>query len=169
MHRNKKFFIKKQTVILCVCIFLVALATYYISKYRYQLMMIQGKSMEPAFSEFEIVILNKHPTNYRIGDVIAFYCPELKCVLVKRIVASESDSVLIYDGKLFVNGTESSVLPDNGTISYSGSASSLLTVPENCFFVMGDNYEVSKDSRYEEVGLVFMDDIIGRVIQKGGR
>lgn len=81
-----------------------------ISRYYFQLMMIQGDSMEPNYHSGEIVILDKRRVNeYQEDDVIAFYCESLESILVKRIdhvvYMEETDEICYY------------VLGDNASLS----------------------------------------------------
>lgn len=90
---------------LCICnmkkqkrkkyiFFIIAISIflgYIISKYFYQFMLIQGDSMYPAYHNMQLVLLNKYDRDYREGDVIAFHCDKLDCVLVKRIERINDD------------------------------------------------------------------------------
>lgn len=143
-----------------VCVLII---TWYISAHFYQLMMIQGDSMSPSFHNLQIVLLNKYEKTYVCGDVIAFRCEGLKAVLVKRIVAVPGDTVYISGGRLYVNGIASILFSKEDAISYAGIAADEITLQEGQYFVMGDNYEQSKDSRYEVVGFVKYEDIVGKV------
>ena len=75
----------KQWLVMFLTTALIVLMAFFISKNYYQFMLIQGDSMNPTYHNMQIVVLNKFDKNYKIGDVIAFQCDELDCVLVKRI------------------------------------------------------------------------------------
>ena len=158
-HMNEKkikSYCKHITVLLAI-LFL----TKYISMYCFQLMLIQGESMYPTYRNCQIVVLDKKPVNLEIGDVIAFRCEYLDSFLVKRIVAGAGDIVQIKGGALYVNDIAYAV--EKNLISYPGIASEPIQLTENEYFVLGDNFEKSKDSRYSEVGIVKNTDIIGKV------
>lgn len=133
--------------------------TWYISTYCWQIALVQGESMYPTYHEWQFIILDKKADKFEKGDVIAFQCETLDTVMIKRIVAVSGDTVCISDGNLYVNGAS----PVNTNISYSGIAGQKLTIPKGKCFVMGDNYEYSKDSRYEEIGYIDFTSIIGIV------
>lgn len=122
--------------------------------------------MEPNYHNFQLVVLDKHfsLTDIERGDVVAFECEGLSVVLVKRVVALPGDMVVIRNGKLYVNGAVSP-LYEGVEFSYAGMLGEERVVGENCFVVIGDNVEESKDSRYEEVGVVTGDCIVGRVLE----
>lgn len=154
IQKNKNIFI----------LFIIILLTGYLSKYHFQLALIQGDSMQPTYHNLQLVIISKHVGQPDYGDVVIFSCDTLSTTLIKRIVAKPGDIVHIQENILYVNDVPSSVLSENAQISYAGIASSPLLLLENEYFVLGDNYSESKDSRYREIGPVKYEDIIGKVI-----
>ena len=63
---------------------------------------------------------------------------------------------------IYINGQ---VLEENygaEPMQYSGTAQEGVILGEDEYFVLGDNRNVSKDSRYDIVGNISRDDIIGR-------
>lgn len=148
-------------LVLGICIIVLA---YLISVYWYQLTLIQGDSMSPAYHDGQLVVLDKHSEDFEAGDVIAFYCEGLDANLVKRIVAGPEDYVIIMDGKLYVNGEPSIVCSRGVVIEYAGIAGEGIRLKPGQYFVLGDNIEDSRDSRYQEVGIVNEKYIIGKVM-----
>lgn len=120
--------------------------------------------MEPSYHSWQFVLLDKHTKRYGCGDVVAFQCDGLKAVLIKRVVAVPGDTVQIVDGVLYRNGAPAEERLVNGSLDYAGIAEKPMTLGENEYFLLGDNYEESKDSRYEKVGCVLEKDILGKVI-----
>lgn len=137
---------------------------YLVSEYLFQFMLIQGESMSPSYHNMQLVLLDKYTKEYSYGDVIAFKCDELSSVLVKRIVACERDAVRIEDGTLYINNGVSQIYPKKGIFQYAGLLEEEKQLKDDQYVVIGDNIDESKDSRYEEVGIIFETDIIGRVI-----
>lgn len=130
--------------------------------------------MSPSFHNLQLVILDKHPEVFTYGDVIAFECEGLDAVLVKRVVACPGDTVQIVvwpeqdndcvaGGVLLVNGETSTVYGAEAVFDYAGLAAEPLVLGPGEYFVIGDNVAESKDSRYEEVGVVREESVIGRV------
>lgn len=77
--------------------------SYIISSNWYQVSLIRGDSMRPAYHNMQLVLIDKHSKQYTYGDVIAFQCDKLDAVLVKRIVACPDDRVIVKDGTLYIN------------------------------------------------------------------
>ena len=156
--------ITKSTAAYIAAILAVFLICGAVSRYLIQLTLVQGDSMEPTYHNGQLIVLNKCRDSYDKGEVVLFDCESLGCALLKRVAASGGDTVEIKDGSLYVNR-----LPVKGytDISYAGIASEELLIPEGCYFVLGDNLDVSKDSRYDYVGIISGEDILGCVIGFG--
>lgn len=87
---------------------------------------------------------------------------------VKRIVAVAGDTVNIQNGRIYVNGEE---LVTEQAIGETNAKSDDITYPlvvdDKQVFVLGDNREISRDSR--EIGTVKIDDIKGRIVWYMGK
>ncbi len=148
-------------------VIIIGLMAWFVSKYYIQFALIKGDSMSPSYCSGKLVLLDKNWDELESGDVIAFKCENVKGTLIKRIVATPGDTVQIKDGDVYVNGINSrNILFDsNKQIEYSGIATERINLDEGEYFVMGDNYGESKDSRYSEIGCVKLEFIIGKVIE----
>ncbi|MDO4618918.1 MAG: signal peptidase I [Clostridia bacterium] len=89
---------------------------------------------------------------------------ELKKVYyVKRIIATEGQTVDIKDGKVYVDGEElAEPYFDGQTFATDSMVHYPFTVSEDCVFVMGDNRGNSTDSRSSRLGEVDEDAIMGK-------
>ena len=124
---------------------------------------IYGESMRPTLNEGDIVVSIKKK-EYQTGEIVGLYYSNR--VLVKRVIAGEFDTVEIdEEGSVFVNGNKldepylkEPSFGENNDIEYP------YQVPEGTYFVMGDNREVSVDSRSSSVGCISTGDIVGEIV-----
>ena len=123
---------------------------------------IYGDSMAPTLVKDELVIAVKH-ANFKTGDVCAFYYNNR--LLVKRVIANPGDWVDIdEEGNVFVNGeqieepyvAEKALGECNLELPYQ--------VPDDKYFVMGDDRAVSLDSRNSAIGCVSADQVLGKIV-----
>lgn len=142
----------------------VIVAAWLVSANWYQFSLIHGNSMSSAYHNLQFVLIDRHSGLYTYGDVVAFQCEKLDAVLIKRIVACPGDRVIIKNGTLHVNDAVSNIFPQDDIFEYNGIAENMIYLGEEQFFVIGDNLEESKDSRYEEVGVVNGENILGKII-----
>lgn len=139
--------------------------------------------MEPTFHHGDLVITNKtvqylgdtdfgqsRNYDYNRGDVVIV--KQGNTDLIKRVIALEGEEVEIKDNHVFINGEEldEEYLPTTVRTKLPSSEFSFfrnegsVIVPENSYFVMGDNREHSKDSRFKEIGFISRSNIKGRVM-----
>lgn len=123
---------------------------------------IYGKSMVPTLTDGEIVITVKN-RHFDCGDIVAFY-HENK-LLVKRCIAGPGDWVDI-DEKGNVSVNEKPLKEPYLQTKALGETNIDLPyqVPDERWFLMGDNRDVSIDSRNTVVGAVARDQIVGEIV-----
>ena len=103
--------------------------------------------------------LTKDPERY---DVIIFKYPDDESQLfIKRIIGLPGETVEIRDGHIYIDGS-SEPLEDVETKEYMVGNYGPYTVPEGCYFVMGDNRNDSMDSRDPSVGVLHKSELVGR-------
>jgi signal peptidase I len=130
-----------------------------------------NSSMEPTVSEGEKFVVDTTAFRDHIpsrGDVIAFHHNGL--IMLKRVVAISGDTVAGKDFEILLNGKvlneryiqhrEKSRIPADHFLNTFPR----VVVPEHEFFVMGDNRDVSDDSRDPTFGTIALSDIIGKAI-----
>ena len=109
--------------------------------------LVNGESMYPTLKSHDYLVAQENGR---------------KKELVKRVIGVPGDHLKIKDSKVYINGkllNEVSYIHDNYT---EGDID--MVIPKGKVFAMGDNREVSLDSRYKEVGLVDEENIKGKVI-----
>ena len=125
---------------------------------------IYGSSMNPSLEDGNIVVSVKD-SKFDPGEVVAFYYNNK--VLVKRVVAKAGDWVDIDDsGNVYVNNTQ---LDEPYILNKAQGDCNIqlpYQVPEGRLFVIGDNREVSIDSRNTAVGCVAEEQIVGRLVYR---
>jgi signal peptidase I len=144
-------------------VILLALVIFFAIHFMIQNFRIDGTSMEPNVHNGEYVIVNKTAYwfghNPQRGDVVVFQAPDQpQNDRVKRVIGLPGETVEVRsDGTVYVNGQQ---LEEPYLPSHHSGTSGTWTVPEDEYFVMGDNRSVSYDSR--EGGPVPRSNIIGK-------
>lgn len=123
---------------------------------------VNGDSMYPALHDGNKVLYLRNSSQYEVGDVIVLHRPNGE-EYVKRIVAVAGDTVNIQSGKLYVNGEGREFEDSIGETRWTeGDVTYPFQVQKAQVFVLGDNREVSEDSR--AFGAVDIDSIAGRIV-----
>lgn len=126
---------------------------------------VPSESMEDTIQVGDRIIgyrlsyLNKDPVR---GDIAIFRFPDDETQLyIKRIIGMPGDTVEIREGKVYLNGADQPLdepyVKDTPTGNYGP-----YQVPENGYFMMGDNRNRSADSRYWNNTFVMRDKIVGK-------
>ncbi|MBR1554218.1 MAG: signal peptidase I [Oscillospiraceae bacterium] len=153
--------------------------------YVFRVAIVQGDSMLPTLQNEDRLLVSQLQTRPHDGDIVvinaddailfaesgSLYMAEgLHKSIVKRVIAVGGQTLDINpeESKVYINGQPESYektsefitqLPDLGNaFEYP------FTVPEGFVFVMGDNRDISLDSRYVNVGLVPEEQIEGTVL-----
>ena len=108
-------------------------------------------SMEPTLRQNSIIVGTRLFGELKTGDIIVF--PKDGVLVVKRIAGCPGERI------------------DLTKISYMESVpipifkQEVITVPENAYFVLGDNSQNSWDSRYWEDPFISAEEIVAKVIK----
>jgi signal peptidase I len=135
-----------------------------IVRFGFQVASVDGYSMAPTLEDRDRLIVNRLVYEFsdpRPGDVVTFYYPPNPVrMFVKRVIATEGDTVEIVDGRVLIN--DQPLLDDYVVPVFRGHDNFGPQVIEQGYdFVMGDNRNDSFDSR--DWGLVPKKYIVGRV------
>jgi signal peptidase I len=140
---------------------LIAVAVFALLRLTVQSYEVRMSSMEPNFYEGDCIMVNKvtyRSSDPQRGQVIVFTPPfPSEYPFIKRIIGLPGDTVEIRDEKVFVDSIpleeEYVMAPPNYTMQAT-------QVPENEYFVLGDNRNNSNDSH--SGWTVPRDNVIGR-------
>jgi signal peptidase I len=122
---------------------------------------IDGNSMNPTLFNGEYLIINNFVYDLdepQRGDIIVFKHPRNELNLIKRVIGLPGDVVEINGGRVQVNGTTL----DEPYIQDFPDNDNSWVVPEDQYFVMGDNRDNSSDSR--AWGFLPKDHLLGKAL-----
>jgi signal peptidase I len=148
------------------------LLAFLVQKFVVAFFVVSGPSMNHTLANNERLLVNKIPYYFhppRRGDIIIFQESPTEA-WVKRVIGLPGDQIKIDHGQLYVNGIKVDEPYINNPMSPSynfppasptgNGASATLTVPPGELFVMGDNRDVSVDSRV--IGPIKISQVIGQ-------
>lgn len=140
----------------------IALLAMVAAYYFFPVIHMHTDAMAPTLAGGDIILALKGESWSR-GDVVAFYFNDK--LLVKRIIAVAGDVISIADdGSVQLNG-QPLAEPYVSVLSLGECDLEMpYTIPEDRVFVMGDQRELSLDSRSSAIGCVAPEQIVGRVL-----
>lgn len=129
--------------------------------------LIPSESMENTIMTKDRIFGNRLAYTFgdpKCGDIIIFKYPDNENELyIKRVIGTPGDTVEIVDGEVYINGSDTPLvepyLPEP-MICDDG----FFEVPDDSYFVMGDNRNRSHDSRRWENTYVRDDQILGKAM-----
>ena len=148
---------------IAISIFIVILVFTFV----FRIVIVDGSSMVPTLQDGQRLIISHLFYTPKQGDIVVVNSKGLNKTIIKRVIATEGQTVDIdfykhtvtVDGKVldepYINAP--TARNDNGN-TYP------MVVPENTIFVMGDNRNESTDSRNSLVGCISTDDVLGKAV-----
>lgn len=144
-----KKIVKEYGVTLVIMTVVILLNLFVISPVK-----VSGSSMAPTLSDKQYMYQLKMEKIKRL-DIVTFHAPDEDKIYIKRVIGLPGDIIEYSDGDMTINServTEDYIL-EASTEKYR------ITVPEEHYFVLGDNRNNSTDSRI--IGCVPKSSIIG--------
>ena len=167
---QEEFNIVKELIGMLIYIVVVIIVVWFIVHFVGQRTEVSGESMYDTLEDGDNLWIDK--LSYRFKDpkrfdIVVFPYQDSDVYYIKRVIGLPGEKVRIGDdGTIFINdealeedyGYET-IMPDR-----IGRAADTITLGEDEYFVMGDNRNNSKDSRFESVGNISKDELIGKAV-----
>lgn len=150
MEQIKKW-LKENLLFTILLLIIIIIRIFFYSPIR-----VNGSSMYPTLQDKEFMILNKIGLQKGINRFDIVVVESNGKYIIKRVIGLPGESVMYSDNKLYINGK---AIEDNYSKSETENFENVI-LKDNEYFVMGDNREVSKDSRV--IGPVNIKNIKGK-------
>ncbi len=131
----------------------------------FQMAIVNQISMEPTLHEGNMLVISK--ISYTLGkpsrgDIVVFKDEYENKLLIKRIIGLPGETVEIKDGSVYIN--DKMLEPKYTEAETNSYGQNIWKVPENEYFMMGDNRPHSRDSRADTVGFVDKKNLMGKAV-----
>ena len=119
---------------------------------------VSGESMKPTYDGGEVLLLYKLAKykDYDRFDIVVVQKDDER--IIKRVIALPGETISCEKGIIYVNDRK---LEDDYGTGLNGDFEKV-KLGDNEYFVLGDNRNNSTDSRFEQVGNIDGDDIVGK-------
>lgn len=160
--------IVKEIFSWAIYIVCLLVAVYLINTFVTQRTVVSGSSMYPYLEDQDQLMMDK--LSYRFSDPERYDIVVLKVTniageeefYIKRVIGLPGETVEIHDGEIYIDGELLSEDYGVEEMVDGGRAAEGVTLGEDEYFVLGDNRNNSDDSRYETVGNLKKDRIVGK-------
>ena len=148
-------------------LFMALICVLILMSFFFRIIDVDGPSMEPTLINTDKVVITDLFYTPHQGDIVVISHGErYEKALFKRVIATEGQDLQIdfENNKVYVDGELQNEDYIQGVTRIGDRSAEEVNgiVPEGKVFVMGDNRTVSLDSRFNEVGLINVSDIIGK-------
>jgi len=128
----------------------------------YRSFYLPSGSMMPTLQPGDFVISDTSPrTDWKRGDIVILQQPSVELPVTKRIAGLPGETIEFHDGAAFINGER--YRPDFWAEDADGEFEAT-TIPAGHYFVLGDNVNNSRDSRF--IGTIPEEQLIGLVLYR---
>ena len=159
--------IVKELFSLIIYIGVVIIICYCIITYVGQRTTVNGRSMESTLHDGDNLWIDKFTYHFKDPerfDIVVFPYED-DVYYIKRIIGLPGERVqILADGTIMINGKRLVESYGKEIILESGTAAEERTLAEDEYFVLGDNRNDSRDSRWADVGDISKDIIIGKAV-----
>jgi len=145
-------FIKEAIPYLIIILVVVSIRTFIVTP-----ILVQGESMVPTLDGGEIMLLKKYDTSYERFDIVVVNKSVEGDNLIKRVIALPGETIRYKSNRLYINDK---IIEDVYSYGNTGNFQEI-TLGKDEYFLMGDNREISKDSR--TLGIIKKSEITGTV------
>ena len=153
MEEEKKHDTKREILSYIWTIIIACAAAVLVSRYVLINAEIPSESMESLLKEDDRIFgcrlsyLFHGPERY---DVVMFKYPvDEETIYIKRVIGLPGETVEIKDSKIYIDGSSEPIkedyLPDEWVV---GNDNFYFEVPKDCYFMLGDNRNISLDARF---------------------
>ena len=168
---KEEFNIIKELIGMVLYLAFVILAVWFIVHFVGQRTEVSGESMYETLDDGDNLWVNKWTYHFKDPerfDIVVFPpYDDTSVYYIKRIIGLPGDWVRIDDdGTIYINNEPLEEDYGYETIDSSmiGRADHNIVLGDDEYFVMGDNRNNSKDSRFEEVGNIKREDLVGKAV-----
>ena len=142
-------------------------AAWAITTFCFEKTNMTGKSMEGTLSDGDKILINRmsyDSSDPERFDVIVFEKngKEHSYYGIRRVIGLPGETVSIKNGEVYINGEKLEEPINVEPMKVAGLASDPIVLDDDEFFVLGDNRNLSEDSRFTSMGNVSRDEIIGK-------
>lgn len=165
--RKRRIKLLKKTFDIGIFLLIVLVVTFLLHQYVLERCEVHNHSMEPTLISGDIVLVDKLTYTHRKPkryEIIIFNNKKSGEELVKRVIGLPGETVRIVQGKIFINEKAIDDIDKLDKPFNAGLAESDFKLEKDEYFVIGDNRKESIDSRYEEIGPVKRDEIVGKTL-----
>lgn len=164
--RKRKLKALKKIFNLGMFLLVVLMITFVLHQYVVERVMVHNHSMEPTLNSGNIILMDKISYTKRKPkrfEIIVFENKMSNDDLIKRIIGLPGETIRIVHGKIYIDGENLKDIEGLDLPYDEGIAANDFVLGDEEYFVIGDNREVSIDSRSPQIGAIKEDSIKGRL------